>query len=103
MNEKKIAPFVLVGITAALIIAVFVSPFASSYPDGLEKIAENFDFLSKAQNAISDNFFLIPDYTFSVVNSPLWQGSLAGLFGVLIVLAVFGIIFLLYKASHREI
>jgi len=102
MDEKKITNFVLVGIIAALIIAVFISPFASSFPDGLEKVAENFGFIEKAQNAVSDNIFLIPDYTFGAVDNPLWQGALAGLFGVLIVLAIFGIIFLIYRAASRN-
>ncbi|MDD5622998.1 MAG: PDGLE domain-containing protein [Actinomycetota bacterium] len=102
MNDKKITTFVVVGIIAALVIAVFISPFASSFPDGLEKIAENFGFIEKAQNTVSDNVFLIPDYTFGAVDNPLWQGALAGLFGVLIILAIFGIIFLIYKAASRN-
>ncbi len=102
MNEKKTTTFVIVGIIAALIIAVFISPFASSFPDGLEKVAEGFGFIEKAQNAVSDRVFLIPGYTFGAVDNPLWQGALAGLFGVLIVLAIFGIIFLIYKAATKN-
>ena len=102
MNEKKTTTFVIVGIIAALVIAVFISPFASSFPDGLEKVAESFGFLEKAQNAISNKVFLIPDYTFGAVYNPLWQGACAGLFGVLIVLTIFGIIFLIYKAATRN-
>lgn len=101
-KEKKITTVVIVGIIAALIIAVFISPFASSFPDGLEKVAENFGFLEKAQNSVSDNIFLIPDYSFGAVDSPLWQGALAGLFGVLIVAAVFGIIYLIYRAATKS-
>lgn len=102
MEEKKITTFVITGIIAALVIAVFISPFASSYPDGLEKVAENLGFIEKAQSTVSEDIFLIPDYTFGAVNSPLWQGALAGLFGVLIVLAIFGIIFLIYKTVSRN-
>lgn len=101
-KEKKTTTFVTVGIVAALIIAVFISPFASSFPDGLEKVAENFGFIQKAQNAVNDNIFLIPDYSFGAVNHPLWQGALAGLFGVLIVAAIFGIIYLIYKAATKN-
>ena len=102
MTEKKTTAFVIFGIFAALIIAVFISPFASSFPDGLEKVAENFGFLEKAQNVISDRVFLIPDYTFGAVDNPLWQGALAGLFGVLIVAAIFGIIYLIYRTAARN-
>jgi len=102
MNEKKTTTFVIAGIIAALVIAVFISPFASSFPDGLEKVAEGFGFIEKAQNAVSDKVFLIPGYTFGAVDNPLWQGALAGLFGVLIVLAIFGIIYLIYKAATKN-
>jgi len=102
MNEKKTVIFIIVGIIAALIIAVFISPFASSFPDGLEKVSENFGFIEKAQNAVNDNVFWIPDYAFGAVDSPLWQGALAGLFGVLIILAIFGVIFLIYRVASRN-
>ena len=102
MSEKKTTTFVIVGIVIALIIAVFISPFASSFPDGLEKVAESFGFIEKAQNAVSDKIFLIPDYTFSAVDGPLWQGALAGLFGVLVILIIFSIIFLIYKAATKS-
>lgn len=102
MSERKTTTFIIAGIIAALIIAVFISPFASSFPDGLEKVAESFGFIEKAQNAISDKIFLIPDYTFDAVDNPLWQGALAGLFGVLIVLIIFGVIFLIYKAATKS-
>jgi cobalt/nickel transport protein len=102
MNERKTTTFVIVGIIVSLIIAVFISPFASSFPDGLEKVAEDFGFIEKAQNAVRDDIFLIPDYTFDAVDHPLWQGALAGLFGVLITLAVFGIIYLIFKAATHN-
>jgi len=102
MEEKKMTTFVAVGIIASIIIAVFISPFASSFPDGLEKVAENFGFLERAQNVVSDDIFIIPDYSFDAVNHPLWQGALAGLFGVLIVCAIFGIVFLIYKVASKN-
>ena len=101
-SEKKITTFVLIGIFAAIIIAMFVSPFASSNPDGLDKVAESYGFVEKAKNVISDKFFLIPDYSFKPAGDSLWQTSLSGLFGVLIVLAIFGIIFLIYKADVKN-
>jgi hypothetical protein len=42
----------------------------------------------------------IKDYSISFINNEFWKDALAGLFGVLIVLAVFGIIFLVYKISQ---
>jgi cobalt/nickel transport protein len=51
MNNKlppKNLPFVLFGLGAALLIAVFVSPFASSNPDGLDRVSQDLKFDHKA-------------------------------------------------------
>lgn len=100
--EKTILGVVVTGIVASIIIAMFISPFASVFPDGLEKVAENLGFIDRATSVISEDFFIIPDYTFSYVRNENWQGPLAGLFGVLIITVFFGIIFLIYKAATRR-
>jgi cobalt/nickel transport protein len=41
--------FVLVGLTAAVVIAVCLSPFASSNPDGLDRVAQDQGLERKAQ------------------------------------------------------
>lgn len=40
--------FVLTGLGIALVVAVFISPFASSDPDGLERVAQDLEFEDKA-------------------------------------------------------
>lgn len=102
MTDKKDYNFVPVGIVAALIVAVFISVFASSFPDGLEKVAGNLGFADKAKAVIPEAVFIIPDYVFGSVNNELWQTSLAGLIGVLAVLGVFGIVYLIYRAHGRR-
>jgi len=102
MTERKNYTFVLVGIIAALTIAMLISVFASSFPDGLEKVAENLGFIGNSREIVPESFFLIPDYTFRAVGSELWQVSLAGMSGVLIILAFFGIIYLIYKAVNKK-
>ncbi|MCL4376860.1 MAG: PDGLE domain-containing protein [Actinobacteria bacterium] len=83
--------FILLFAIAAVIVGLFLSPFASSYPDGLEKVAQNLGFADKASNFV--NFkFIIPDYLFPGIKSTFWQTSLAGFFGILIIFAVFAII-----------
>ncbi|MGB3768173.1 MAG: PDGLE domain-containing protein, partial [Phormidesmis sp.] len=39
--------FFLIGLGVALIIAAVVSPFASSNPDGLERVAEDLGFIDR--------------------------------------------------------
>jgi len=99
--KKRDILFVVLGIVVSIIIAMFISPFASSFPDGLEKVAENFGFIEKAKELVIINF-IIPDYSFPGIGSDFWQTALAGFFGVLIVLAVFGIIFLIYRLVRKS-
>jgi len=101
MNRRDYT-FILAGIITTLVIAMFVSVFASPFPDGLEKVAENLGFIDKAEEIIPESIFLIPDYFFGAVDNELWQTSLAGLSGVLIILAIFGVVYLIYKAAGKK-
>jgi len=97
-NKEKM--FVAVIILAAVIIALFLSPLASKQPDGLEKVAEKFGFAEKAVNSFNINFILA-DYIFPGIKNSYWQTAFSGFFGVLLILAlftlIFGIIFLAGK------
>lgn len=100
--EKKISGFVIAGIIISLIITIFISPFASGFPDGLEKVAEKLGFTDKAVTAVNDSFFIIPDYSFKYIKNEVWQGPVAGLFGVMIILILFSVVYLIYKASVKN-
>ena len=73
-----------VGIGIAVLITFF-SPFASSEPDGLEKVAENEGFIEKAEDA---PYEVIADYVFPWVDNEDVATILAGITGVLIVAAI---------------
>lgn len=47
-SETRYSTFILIGLGAALIIAAIISPFASSAPDGLERVAEDLGFTEAA-------------------------------------------------------
>lgn len=47
-NAQKNRLFALTGLGIALVIAIFVSPFASKNPDGLDRVAQDLEFESKA-------------------------------------------------------
>ncbi len=47
-SSKRTRAFVLTGLGAALLVAVLVSPFASSNPDGLDRVAQDHQFDAKA-------------------------------------------------------
>ena len=83
---KKNLWFIVGGLVLAIILALVISPFASSSPDGLERIAEDKGFLDKAQDTWPNA--PLPDYTVpGVIN----EGLSTGLAGVIGVVAVFGV------------
>ena len=90
-------------IAAGLGIALFitlVSPFASSHPDGLERVAEDKGFSGLAD---SPPYQLISDYVFPWVGNEDLATVLSGIVGVLIVAAVvFAIAFLLTRAGRAQ-
>jgi cobalt/nickel transport protein len=48
-SQTRNRAFVISGLGIALLIAVFLSPFASSDPDGLDRVAQDQGFENKAQ------------------------------------------------------
>lgn len=83
MSKKDIFLWLLV----ALILAFFISPFASSSPDGLEKVAEDKDFLEKGE--VEPVFTSpVPDYTWPGMDNETVATGLAGIFGTLIAFGV---------------
>lgn len=47
-SKKQTRLMIITGLGIALIVAIFVSPFASSDPDGLERVAQDLAFEDKA-------------------------------------------------------
>jgi cobalt/nickel transport protein len=102
MKIKRNTLFTVIGILIILIIAMALSLVASSFPDGLEKVAENYGFIDRAVEVLPEGFFLIPDYAFGGIENEYWQTSLAGFFGVLIILAIFAMVYLIYRAAGNK-
>lgn len=73
---------VFAGVAAFL--ALFLSPLASSFPDGLEKVAESLGFIEKAGNALKSP---IPDYGVPGLSGGAATG-LAGLVGVVVTILI---------------
>lgn len=76
---------ILVLIILAVILALFVSPFASSSPDGLERVGKDEGFIDKAEELISSP---IPDYVVPGITNEKVATSVAGIIGTLLTLAV---------------
>ena len=79
--------FIIIGLFVSLVIAVFLSPLASSDPDGLEKVAEEQGFLehAEAEGVTVWESSPVPDYEAPGVKSNFMKTGLAGLIGVVII------------------
>jgi cobalt/nickel transport system permease protein len=71
----------IVGILIAIGLA-FIAPWASSHPDGLERVAEQYGFLETAQ---SPSYSILPDYLFPGISNEAAATVLAGIIGIVLV------------------
>ncbi|MEW6553972.1 MAG: PDGLE domain-containing protein [Actinomycetota bacterium] len=112
-RKKSIIIFTLAGLAIAVALALVVSPWASSSPDGLEKVAEDKGFIEQAEETepawesapIPD--YAVPGLTEEAVNEETGEleevpnklaTALAGLIGtVAIFLIAWGLALVLKK------
>jgi hypothetical protein len=101
-QRRRIWTLAITGAVAALVLAVFVSPFASSAPDGLERVAEDQGFLERAAGEENQawRWSILPDYTVGAVKNEKVSTGAAGLVGTIL---IFGIGFALIKLVSRRV
>ena len=73
--------FLAFGLVIALGLAIFVSPYACAWPDGLDKVAEKFGFAGHAATLIKT---WIPDYKMPGISSAGIATAIAGALGTLV-------------------
>ncbi|MDI3480703.1 MAG: cobalt/nickel transport protein [Tepidanaerobacteraceae bacterium] len=71
----------------SILVALILSPFASTHPDGLERVAENLSFAEKGGSAAAW-FSPMPDYTVPGISNERISTALAGVTGTIITFAV---------------
>jgi hypothetical protein len=81
MMKKSWIALIVVGVAIALGITLF-SPWASSQPDGLERVAEDKGFVDEGNEP---GYQVIADYVFPGVENEKLATVLAGVVGVLAV------------------
>ena len=80
--------WVLSMLVVCLVIAGIFSLFASSEPDGLERIAEDQEFIHAGEgNEVIES--PMPDYAVQGIDNEALAGSLAGIIGVVL---MFGLV-----------
>lgn len=65
-----------------VIVAVLLSPFASSHPDGLERVAEDHGFIEEADAGFK--WSPIPDYEVNIPLTKEWRVALSGAIGLVV-------------------
>lgn len=92
---KKI---IFTGLIVSFFLVLFISPFASSSPDGLERVAIDREFIEKGEghNVIKSPF---PDYLTPGIKQEKVSTSIAGIVGTLV---VFGITYGVGAILHRK-
>jgi PDGLE domain len=81
----KMRVFTILALAVAVGLAVAVSPYASSSPDGLEKVATDKGFIDDGKlHSIQDDS-PIPDYAFPGIDDPKVATGVAGFVGTLLV------------------
>jgi hypothetical protein len=77
--------FIALVLAMAVGLGVFASPYASSSPDGLEKVAATNGFLADGRLQALQDRSPVPDYAFPGVHNPRLATALAGFVGTLLV------------------
>lgn len=96
MNRVPLKIFIAVALALAVGLAIGLSPYASSSPDGLEKVAEDKGFIDDGTLHSIQEDSPIPDYAFPGIDNPRVATAVAGFVGTLMVfLIAFAIAWLL--------
>lgn len=78
MSKKR---WWVIGLVIALALTL-LSPLASPWPDGLERVAEDYGFIDRA---VDPFYEIVPDYVLPGVPSEGLATIMAGVIGVLMV------------------
>ena len=81
--KRRFDGLVWIGLGICLLIALFLSPFASTSPDGLEKVAETKGFSEKGESWKFWKHAPFPDYAVPWIKNEKVSNALSGLIGTL--------------------
>ena len=98
VEERKVQrrPILWILLAVSMSVAVFIAPFASEFPDGLEKVAESLGFLERGTSKVTSP---LPDYQIPGLSG----GISTSMVGVVGVLATFGLAYMIIKIMHRKV
>ena len=95
-SARTVRGQVTVPLTAAAVIALMLSPFASGFPDGLKWIGRKYHFLHESAPAFVGP---LSDYTVPSLSNEMLSTGVAGLLGVII---SFGVAWIMLRLMERS-
>lgn len=98
MSNRK---FLILGLLVSALLAGGASFYASSSPDGLEKVAQDVGFIDTAKDHANSDTALA-DYGVKGVENERLSVGVAGVIGVIVTGAVSGGLFLLLRRKKAE-
>jgi hypothetical protein len=101
VRSSNLRLFLIAGLLLAIGLAMLVSGFASSAPDGLNKVAEDHGFATSAKQHLFENGPLA-GYAVKGVNSDRLSTALSGLIGVLVTFGVGLALFTALRAMRPD-
>jgi hypothetical protein len=105
MRSSNLRIFLVGGLLVAIGLAMLVSGFASSSPDGLNKVAEDHGFAANARQHLFENGPLA-GYAVKGVHNDRLSTGISGLIGVLVTfgigLALFAVIRAMRSGRDRS-
>jgi cobalt/nickel transport protein len=81
--KRRLDGFIWIGLGISLLLALSLSPFASTSPDGLEKVAEMKGFSEKGEGWKLWKYAPLPDYGIPWIKNEKVSAALSGLIGTL--------------------
>lgn len=100
--RRRVGLIVAVGLLLSLVIAGWLSYYASNAPDGLNKVAAD-NGLDEGAVASAASGLPTAGYSIAGISSDRLAGGLAGILGVVVVgLVAFGMFRLLSRSSRGE-
>ena len=96
----RLGVFIGAGLVVALALAFFVSPHASSEPDGLNKVASDQGFADR-ETAHALESAPTAGYAVDGVDDDRLSTGVAGVVGVTVTFAIAGALFLVVKRTRR--
>lgn len=90
---------IIFGIILAVLLVIFIAPYATKHPDGLERIAQDKGFLGKEEARLPA---VISGYSFPGIKNERLSVVIAGILGIAIAFSAAYLLSILMRKSKKH-